>query len=209
MTEVKLQMREIRTLSIVVLLAGGALVARAAYLHAKAELAGALIRHAWKQSVRTGETRKPWQWADMHPVARLRIPRLHYDEYVLDNAAPRTLAFGPGLVQNGAVLGGSRNVVLAGHRTSWFLPLERIVVRDRIELQWYDARRGRFREKEYHVERIEVVEPTDVSLLSPTEGDALTLVTCYPFGYGPRSPQRFVVRAVPATGTTESATLEE
>jgi sortase (surface protein transpeptidase) len=37
-----------------------------------------------------------------------------------------------------------------------------------------------------------------VALLAPTSEDALTLITCYPFGRGPRSPQRYVVRALPA-----------
>jgi sortase A len=202
-------MREMRILCMVVLVAGGALTARAAYLHAKAGLAGALIRRAWNESVRTGEAKKPWRWADMHPTARLRIPRLNYDEYVLDNAAPRTLAFGPGLVQNGAELGRSRNVVLAGHRTSWFLPLGKIARGDRIEIEWFDVKRESLREKAYIVEKIAVVEPTDVSLLEPSEEDTLTLVTCYPFGYGAGSPQRFVVRAVPVDKATESTQVEK
>ncbi len=190
-------MRDIRILCLVVLVTGGALTARAGYLHAKAELAGVLIERAWNESVRTGEAKKPWSWADFDPVARLRIPRLKYDEYVLDNSSPRTLAFGPGVVGNGVSVGQAGNLVLAGHRTSWFLPLEKIAVGDGIELEWFDARRGELQKREYRVEKVEVVEPSDVSWLRPTEEDALTLITCYPFGYGARSPQRFVVRAVP------------
>ena len=44
---------------------------------------------------------------------------------------------------------------------------------------------------------IRVVDPKDGTLLAPTPEDALTLVTCYPFGYGARSPLRYVVRAEP------------
>jgi len=44
---------------------------------------------------------------------------------------------------------------------------------------------------------ISVVEPQDTALLAPTADDALTLITCYPFGRGPRSPQRYIVRASP------------
>ena len=33
-------------------------------------------------------------------------------------------------------------------------------------------------------------------LLAPAARDVLTLYTCYPFGRGPSSPLRFVVRAV-------------
>jgi sortase A len=150
--------------------------------------------------MRTGEAAKPWVWADMHPVARLKIPRIGYDEYVLDNAAPRTLAFGPGIVANGAVLGEDGNLAIAGHRTSWFLPLKEVRDGDQIELEWFDAKSKKVGNKEYVVKKIEVVDPTDSRLLRSKEEDGLTLITCYPFGYGAWSPQRYVVRAKPASG---------
>jgi sortase A len=187
----------LRYLTALVLLAGGCLTGRAAYLHAKAELAGVLIRRAWDQSAHSGEPRAPWPWADTHPVARLRISRLGFDEIVLDAANPRTLAFGPALLLSGAQIGKPGNVVLAGHRTSWFRPLEGIVQGDRILIAWFDTRRGGLYERTYAVDLIEVVESKDVTLLAPTTEDALTLVTCYPFGSSPRSPLRYMVRASP------------
>lgn len=190
-------MKALRYFCAVILIAGACLTGRAVYLHAKGELAGVLIRRAWEQSLTSGDVRRPWPWADTHPVARLRIPRLSYDEIVLDSASARTLAFGPALLLSGAGLGKPGNVVVAGHRTSWFRPLERIAVGDRIDIAWFDVRRGGLYERAYSVEMIRVVEPEDVNLLEPTAEDALTLVTCYPFGRGPRSPQRFVVRASP------------
>src|SRR3974390_3498143 len=117
-------MRTIRVLGVSVLMFGGVLSGRAAYMHAKAELAGGLIRRAWEEEGKSGKGVKPGGGGGMHPVARLRIPRIGYDEYVLDNAAPRTLAFGPGVVANGTMLGEVGNVAIAGHRTSWFLPLK-------------------------------------------------------------------------------------
>jgi LPXTG-site transpeptidase (sortase) family protein len=86
---------------------------------------------------------------------------------------------------------------VAGHRTSWFRPLEKIRTGDNIEWQWFDARREKLPEREYRAERIVLTTPDDVGLLRPTEEDALTLIACYPFGHGATSPQRFVVRAVP------------
>jgi len=186
----------------VVLVTGAALTVRASYLHAKARLASVLIERAWKESERTGVAKKPWAWADLRPVARLKIPRLKFDEYVLDNASPRTLAFGPGIVGNGVGVGKAGNLVLAGHRTSWFLPLEQILPNDRVELEWFGTGAGELRKRSYRVERILVVEPSDVSLLGTSDEDALTLITCYPFGYGATSPQRFVIRAVPDTEET-------
>jgi sortase A len=190
------------------LLAGLALTSRAAYLHAKAELAGVLIRRAWQETFATGESRPPWPWADTHPVARLRIPRLRYDEIVLEGATPRTLAFGPARLLSAAGFGEPGNLELAGHRDTWFKPLEKVEVGDGIDVEWYDSRRGGLRSRSYRVNTIRVVAPEDVSLLAPTFDDALTLVTCYPFGRSPRSPLRYIIRASPLSpgrpGTPDS-----
>lgn len=191
-------MRFSRLLLAISLIAGGCLTSRAVYLRAKAKLAGVLIERAWDESVRTGKPRPPWPWADTHPVARLRIPSLGYNEIVLEGATPRTLAFGPARLLSGAHFGGPGNVVVAGHRTSWFLPLERVALGDTIEVEWFDVHHHQLRERTYSVNMIRVVLPEDVSLLTPTSDDELTLVTCYPFGRSPRSPQRYIVRATPS-----------
>ena len=54
-------------------------------------------------------------------------PRLGYDQIVLEGATPRSLAFGPTHLLSGAGSGEPGNLLLAGHRTSWFLPLEQIM----------------------------------------------------------------------------------
>ena len=193
-------MKTLRVLTALILIAGACLTSRALYLHAKAELAGILIRRAWNESIRSGGVHKPWPWADTHPIGRLRIPRLGYDEIVLEGATARTLAFGPARLMNGAGMGEAGNLVLAGHRTSWFRPLEGIAAGDAVSIEWFDGRGG-LHARTYAVQRALVVEPQDVALLAPTGDDVLTLITCYPFGSRPTSPQRFVVRALPVGGT--------
>jgi sortase A len=188
-------MKSIRALAILCLVTGATLAGRATYLEAKAALASVLIHRAWENGIKTGRPHAPWSWADTYPVARLRIPALGYDEIVLEGATPRTLAFGPAHLLSGARFGEAGNVVIAGHRTSWFRPLARIANNDAIMLEWFDDR-GRLHAKQYAVEIIRVVEPKDVSLLSVSSGNVLTLVTCYPFGARPDSPQRFIVQAV-------------
>jgi sortase A len=179
-------------------------------MHAKAELAGILVRRAWEQSVQSGRPQAPWPWADTHPVARIRIPRLGYDEIVLEGASPRTLAFGPAHLINGTNLGEPGNLVLAGHRTSWFRPLEGIAQGDTILVQWFQPRRSGWQERTYTVNKISVVDPQDIALLAPTPEDELTLITCYPFSRGPRSPQRFIVRASPlGAGFVQASTSSQ
>lgn len=190
-------MKATRIICALLLITGACLSGRALYMHAKAELAGILVRRAWEQSIQSGTQQAPWPWADTHPVARIRISRLGYDEIVLEGASPRTLAFGPAHLLNGTGLGEPGNLVLAGHRTSWFRPLEGIAQGDTILVQWFQPRRGGLQERTYAVNKISVVDPQDTALLAPTPEDELTLITCYPFGRGPRSPQRFIVRASP------------
>ena len=190
-------MKTFRLTAWAIVVIGACLTGRALYLHAKAELAGILIRRAWQQSIGTGKPHAPWPWADTHPVGRLRIPRLGYDEIVLEDASPRNLAFGPARLMSGAAMGEDGNLVLAGHRTSWFRRLEKIASGDTIAMEWFDGR-GDLHERTYTVEIIRVTKPEDVSLLAPTPENSLTLITCYPFGSGLRSPLRFVVRASPS-----------
>jgi sortase A len=191
-------MKTLRVALTLMVLLGTCLTSRAAYLRVKAEAAGYLIRRAWDQSVRTGKPSSPWPWADTHPVARLKIPRLGYDEIVLEGASARTLAFGPARLLSSAQPGEPGNLAVAGHRTSWFRRLEEIRAGDEIEVQWYDSRSHSLHERDFKVDFIHIVKPDDVELLAPTADDALTLITCFPFGPSPRSPQRYVVRAIPS-----------
>src|SRR5689334_7898549 len=147
-------MKAVRWFAALLLFAGTSLTARALYLHAKAELAGILIRRAWEQRIQSGTATPPWPWADTYPIARLEIPRLRYDEIVLEGATPRTLAFGPARLLSGAEVGGPGNLVVAGHRTSWFRPLEAIRQGDAINIEWFDARRKGMRERRYTVTEI-------------------------------------------------------
>jgi sortase A len=186
-----------RSLSVaasILLFTGACLSARALYLRGKAALAKVLIGRAWDETLRTGRPMPPWPWADTHPIGRLVIPSIGYDEIVLEGASPRNLAFGPARLMSAAAPGAPGNVVLAGHRTSWFLPLKDVRPGQEVVLEWR-GRAGAARHRSYRVQEIAVIDPGDVRFLRPTGEDYLTLITCYPFGRGPRSPQRYVVRA--------------
>ena len=189
----------------VLLFTGACLSARALYLRGKAALAKVLIRRAWDETVRTGRATPPWPWADTHPIGRLVIPSIGYDEVVLEGASPRNLAFGPARLMNAAGPGQPGNLVLAGHRTSWFLPLQDVRPGQEVVLEWREGAAGAPpRRRSYRVRETAVIDPRDVRFLQPTEEDCLTLITCYPFGRGPRSPWRYVVRAAAEARITSS-----
>jgi sortase A len=128
------------------------------------------------------------------PLAVLRIPAVGLEVPVLADVSPASLARGAGWVAGTARPGSAGNVAIAAHRDSHFAPLAKLVRGDRLELELPDGRRTHFR-----VSTTRVVDPEDVSVLAPTPGDAITLITCFPFRWVGPAPQRYIVHALPAT----------
>lgn len=82
------------------------------------------------------------------------------------------------------------NSGIAGHRDTFFRELKDIQLSDEIQMQ---TATGLFR---YQVDWMKVVEPSDTSVLEPSDNEStVTLVTCYPFYFVGSAPKRFVVRA--------------
>jgi sortase A len=122
-------------------------------------------------------------------VGRLEIPRLRLSAIVLEGSDSRTLDLGVGRIPETAEPGDSGNVVLSGHRDTFFRPLRGIRPGDRIDMV---TRGGSY---QYVVDWTKIVDPSDTATLKPTPDQSLTLVTCYPFRYVGPAPQRFIVRA--------------
>jgi sortase A len=129
---------------------------------------------------------KPIQGA---AVATLSIPRVRLSAVVLHGSDERTLRRGPGHLEKTALPGESGNVVIAGHRDTFFRPLRNVALGDHIFLETPE---GQFH---YRVTSLEVVNPRDVSVLATTDENVLTLITCFPFWVLGNAPDRFVVRA--------------
>ena len=101
-------------------------------------------------------------------IAALSIPRVQLSAVVLHGSDPQTLRRGPGHLEHTALPGEAGNVVIAGHRDSFFRPLRNIQVDDDVFL---DTLQGHFR---YRVTSMRVVSPRDVSVLEPTDEATLT-----------------------------------
>ncbi len=122
-------------------------------------------------------------------IGEIRIPRLGLSAIVVQGDSASVLRRAVGHLADTALPGHSGNVVLAGHRDTFFRPLKGVRAGDAITL---NTRDGDF---EYRVESTAVVPPDDVRVLQPTGGRTLTLITCFPFSYLGPAPDRFVVRA--------------
>lgn len=185
--------RALRLLALPLALAGLVLVASAAYIPAKAALAQWLMERAWAARTAGGEGGAPWPGADLAPVARLSQPRLGIDQFVLDDASGRTLAFGPGRVAGTVRPGTAGNLVLSGHRDTHFSWLRHLAPEDELLLEAADGRVLR-----YQVTDAVVVGADRVDLLDPFGFDGIRLLTCYPFdAIGPGTPLRYLVNARP------------
>jgi sortase A len=129
------------------------------------------------------------------PVGEIRIPRLGLTAMVLHGESAAILQRAVGHLPGTALPGEAGNAVLAGHRDTFFRPLEGVRPGDVITLATPDG------EFEYLVEWTSVVPPTAIEVLAPTGGRTLTLITCFPFSYFGAAPDRFIVRAREPEGT--------
>lgn len=166
-------------------------VAAAGWIHAKAHVAQHLIASAWTQARDGGPSRRPWPWADMRPVARLMVPALGVDLFVLDDASPRSLAFGPAHVSGTAAPGVNGNTVIVAHRDTHFAFLRDVAVDDEIEVE---AAHGAI--SRYRVREVTIVDRNETRVMDAADAPQLTLITCFPFdAVQPGTALRYVVIA--------------
>ena len=126
-------------------------------------------------------------------MAKLEIPRLSVSGFVEDGFDARTLQHAIGHSPYSARLGEPGNVVLAGHRDTFFAGLRDVKVGDIVDLKSVDGRIFH-----YEVARIFIVSPTESWVFkSSPETNLLTLITCYPFQFVGNAPNRLVVQAEP------------
>jgi sortase A len=128
-------------------------------------------------------------------LAILRIPKLNLEVPVYDGTTDAVLDIAAGRIESTALPGTPGNVGIAAHRDGFFRVLGDLKEGDALVLDTPVAT------EQYRVEWIRITTPTDVSVILPTPGPAVTLVGCYPFYHVGPAPQRFIVRAVPAAGS--------
>jgi sortase A len=123
------------------------------------------------------------------PVAVLEIDKVKIRVPVFEGTDDLTLNRGVGRIAGTAMPGVAGNIGIAGHRDGFFRGLKDISVGDEVDLVTKTERAA------YIVDQIEIVDPTDVSVLKPRSASSVTLVTCYPFYFVGDAPKRFIVHA--------------
>jgi sortase A len=127
--------------------------------------------------------------AGRSPLGRIEISSIGLAAMILEGVDAKTLRRAVGHIPGTAFPGQPGNVVLAGHRDTFFRALRNVRKDDEITLETLD---GSFR---YRVDLTQVVAPEDTEVLNGSDDSILTLVTCYPFSFVGPAPQRFIVRA--------------
>ncbi len=122
-------------------------------------------------------------------VAVLRIPKIHLEVPVLQGVDDLTLNRAVGLIPGTALPGEDGNLGIAGHRDGFFRGLKDLQMGDPIELVTES------KINTYIIDRIVIVDPSDVSVLARRVHTSVTLVTCYPFYFVGSAPQRYVIQA--------------
>ena len=135
------------------------------------------------------------------PLGILHIAKVHLEVPVLDGVDDLSLNRGVGYIPGTARPGERGNVGIAGHRDGFFRVLKDVGSGDMIELETLD------RIDIYKVSQVVIVDKNDPSVLKPTAGPTLTLVTCYPFYFIGSAPKRYIVQALLVTsGLPQDAT---
>jgi len=122
-------------------------------------------------------------------IAIIRIPKIGLDRAVVQGVGVPDLRKGPGHYPDSPMPGQIGNAAIAGHRTTYGAPFNRIdelAAGDEVSIQTVS---GTFR---YLVTGQIVVDPHDTEVLDATPDATLTLTTCNP-KYSAR--QRLIVKA--------------
>jgi sortase A len=132
-------------------------------------------------------------------VALIRIPKIGLDKHVVEGTELADLRKAPGHYPSTPLPGTVGNAAIAGHRTTYGAPFNRLDELEAGDEILVTTLAGSYT---FKVEEKKVVSPSQVEVLDPTPVAKLTLTTCHP-KYSAK--QRLVVVAALAAG--QQATL--
>jgi sortase A len=127
--------------------------------------------------------------ADGDAVAQLRIPAIGVDKIVVEGVEVSDLKKGPGHYSDSPLPGQPGNAAIAGHRTTYGAPFNRLDELGSGDEILVTTVQGSFR---YEVREQLIVNPDQVEVLDDFGDDRLTLTACHP-KYSAR--QRIVIVA--------------
>jgi sortase A len=174
-------------LPLALILIGAALVVYVVLQYAQMYLEQRSLAREWERQQTTLVQPKANQPSLPPGLTRLSIPRINLDAIVVEGATRHDLLLGPGHIKGTAEPGELGNVVITGHRDTFFRHIHELSRGDVVLVQ----RNGKT--YRYEVTAKKIVDPEDVSVIRPSKDNRLTLITCYPTYYIGPAPDRLVV----------------
>jgi sortase A len=110
-------------------------------------------------------------------IGRVRIPAIDLDTVLVEGTDTGTLQKGPGRYPDTAVPGQGRTIGIAGHRTTYLAPFRHI---DRLEEGDEVIVEMPYATFTYHVEQVDIVEPTDIQIVDDVGYERVVLTACHP-----------------------------
>ncbi len=110
-------------------------------------------------------------------IARIEIPAIGVSEYVVEGTETTDLRKGPGHYPDTPLPGEPGTSAVAGHRTTYGAPFRDIDDLERGQRIRVDMPDGTF---VYRVERVRIVDDSDLSVLEPVGHRRLMLSACHP-----------------------------
>jgi sortase A len=110
-------------------------------------------------------------------AARIRIPAIEVDKIVVEGVSVSDLKRGPGHYPDSPMPGQPGNAAIAGHRTTYGAPFNRVDELEPGDEILVTTRQGSFR---YEVSETQIVKPSQVEVLDDFGDNRLTLTACNP-----------------------------
>ena len=111
-------------------------------------------------------------------VAMIEMPTISVKKFVIEGVGVEDLKVGPGHYPGTPLPGEKGNAAIAGHRTTYGAPFNKLDELNAGDPIYVTTAAGRF---QYDVSETMQVDPEDgVWVLDPTPDDRLTLTTCHP-----------------------------
>ena len=184
----------LRFVASVMMVSGTLLIADAAITLLWQEPVSAYVANQHQQELATAFVDPPQRVIRRQPlkgdsIARIEIPAIGVDEYVVEGTDLESLRKGPGHYPETPLPGEPGTTAIAGHRTTYGAPFRNIDELGRGERIVVDMPDGRF---VYRVEESKIVDDQDLSVLQPVGYRRLMLSACHPL-YS--AAQRIIVYA--------------
>jgi sortase A len=184
----------LRFVASVMMVSGTLLIADAAITLLWQEPVSAYVANQHQQELKTAFVDPPQRVIRRQPlkgdaIARIEIPAIGVDEYVVEGTDLDSLRKGPGHYPETPLPGEGGTAAIAGHRTTYGAPFRHIDELDPGDRIIIDMPDGRFI---YRVEESKIVDDQDLSVLEPVGYRRLMLSACHPL-YS--AAQRIIVYA--------------